>query len=106
MGRYYVQINQAYALEITSGFAREKLIEELDLVRSVREAGADPLDSRPHIEYELTTTKRVSDDNIMFIYKLIIQSGVEKPLAQSVLINTSLIDDRWKVVDYRNFSGE
>jgi hypothetical protein len=95
---YYVQIDQAAAVEFTAALARHRLQEELQTVAQIRR-GSAVAQARPKIEYHLTRTQ-VDGRQRLFVYDLTITPLLVPPIAKKVLIITEQFGEGWKVINF------
>ena len=95
---YYVQIDQAHALEFTAALARDKLQRELQLVAPARRGGS-VAQARPKIEYT-RTQRRPEGRQILFLYALTIKPTQVPPMFTQVLITTEQLGEQWKVINF------
>lgn len=98
MQAYYVQIDQAQALEYTNGLARERLHEELQRVASLRR-GSSLEQARPKISYTLARTQS-EDRQVLLVYDLTITPPQVKPIPKKVLIIVEQFGKDWKVINF------
>jgi hypothetical protein len=95
---YYVQIDQAAALEFTTALARERLQRELQLVAPIRRGGSVE-QARPKVEYSLVRTQP-DGRQVLFVYDLTITPTHVSPMAKKVLIITDQFAGQWKVINF------
>jgi hypothetical protein len=95
---YYVQIDQAQALEFTTALARERLQRELQLVAPIRRGGSVE-QARPKVEYNLVRTQP-DGRQVLFVYDLTITPTHVSPMVKKVLIITDQFAGQWKVINF------
>jgi hypothetical protein len=95
---YYVQIDQAQALEFTTGLARERLQQELQLVASLRR-GSSLEQARPKVSYSLARTQSAGQQ-VLVVYDLTITPPQVKPILKKILIITEQFGEQWKVINF------
>jgi hypothetical protein len=95
---YYVQIDQAQALEFTSGLARERLRQELQQVAPLRR-GSSLEQARPRVSYTLTRTQP-EGRQVLLVYDLTITPPQVKPIPKKILIITEPVGEQWKVINF------
>jgi transposase len=95
---YYVQIDQAQALEFTTGLARERLQQELQQVASLRR-GSSLEQARPKVSYTLARTQS-EGQQVLVVYDLTITPPQVKPMLKKILIITELLGEQWKVINF------
>jgi hypothetical protein len=95
---YYVQIDQAEAVDYTAALARQRLQEELQTVVRIRRGGA-LAQARPKVQYSLARTE-VDGRQRLFIYDLVITPPHVPQIAKKVLIITEQFGEDWKVINF------
>jgi hypothetical protein len=95
---YYVQIDQAQALEFTSGLARERLRQELQQVAPLRR-GSSLEQARPKVSYTLVRTQP-EGRQVLLVYDLAITPPQVKPILKKILIITEQVGEQWKVINF------
>ena len=95
---YYVQIDQAQALEFTTGLARERLHQELQRVASLRQ-GSSIEQARPQVSLTLTRTQP-EGQQVLLLYDLTITPPQVKPILKKILIIMEQRREQWKVINF------
>ena len=95
---YYVQIDQAQALEFTAGLARERLHEELQRVASLRR-GSSLEQARPRVSYTLARTQS-EGQQVLLVYDLTITPPQFKPILKKILLIMEQPGEHWKVINF------
>jgi hypothetical protein len=95
---YYVQIDQAQALEFTTGLARERLRQELQQVASLRR-GSSLEQARPKVSYTLSRTQP-EGQQVLLVYDLTITPPHVKPMLKKILLITEQVGAQWKVINF------
>jgi hypothetical protein len=95
---YYVQIDQARALEFSTGLARERLQQELQQVTQLRRSG-DLERARPQVSYTLDRTQP-EGRQVLLIYDLTITPPQVAPILKKILIITEQLGEEWKVINF------
>ncbi len=95
---YYVQIDQAQALEFTIGLARERLHQELQRVASLRQGTSLEL-ARPHVSYTLARTQADGHQTLL-VYDLTITPPQVKPISKKILLIMEQRREQWKVLNF------
>jgi transposase len=98
MQAYYVQIDQAQALEFTAGLARERLHQELQRVASLRR-GSSLEQARPQVSYTLAHTQS-EGQQVLLVYDLTITPPQVKPILKKILIIMEQAGEQWKVLNF------
>lgn len=94
---YFVEIDQARALPLTSGLARSKLEEELSLVEKVRHT-VDAAEAKPSIFYQRKDA-HVEGDHARLSYDLTIRQGRDET-QRSALISVERENGKWTVGNF------
>ena len=98
MQAYYVQIDQAQALELSSGLAHERLRQELQQVAPLRRSGS--LDqARPKASYTLARAQH-EGRQVLLVYDLTITPPQVMPILKKILIITEQLGEQWKVINF------
>src|SRR5262245_35111766 len=95
---YYVQIDQAQALEYTTGLAHERLRQELQQVAPLRRGGSLE-QARPKVSYTLARTQP-EGRQVLLVYDLTIAPPQVKPILKKILIITEQLGEQWKVINF------
>jgi hypothetical protein len=95
---YYVQIDQAQALEFTTGLAQERLRQELQQVEPLRRGGGLE-QARPKVSYTLARTQP-EGQQVLLVYDLTITPPQVKPILKKILIITEQLGEQWKVINF------
>jgi len=102
---YLIELNQAEALSLASGLAKEKLLKEIELLRGARIASDELQLAKPFIDYEMSRRADQDESHVMFNYLLTIEPKSGGKIEQEVLISTVLEKGRWKVNNFENYRG-
>ena len=95
---YYVQIDQAQALEFTAGLAHQRLREELQQVAQLRRGGSLE-QARPKVSYTLARTQP-EGRQMLLVYDLTITPPQVAPMLKKILIITEQLGEQWKVINF------
>jgi hypothetical protein len=98
MQAYYVQIDQAQALEFSTGLAHERLRQELQQVAPLRR-GNNLEQARPKVSYTLARAQP-EGRQVLLVYDLTITPSQVKPMLKKILIITEQLGDQWKVINF------
>ncbi len=102
--RYFIELNQRGALELSTGLAEDKLKKEIELLKGVRSApDLDLSQHKPFIDYKLVNTQKRSDASISFFYDVTIKSKGGDEYKRQAVLTTVQIDGRWKVTNFDTF---
>ncbi len=94
---YFVEVDQARALALSSGLARSKLEEELSLVEKVRQS-YDPEQAKPSIYY-VRRDSQVQGEHARMTYDITIKQGRDES-KRNALISVELTDGKWTVGNF------
>jgi hypothetical protein len=103
MQAYYVHIDQAQAMEFTTGLASERLRQELQRVASLRQ-GRTLEQARPKVSYTLARTQP-EGQQVLLIYDLTITPAHVPPMLKKILIITERLGEQWKVINFAEADG-
>ena len=99
---YYQHANQDVALLLSDALAADKLKDEIERLRTVRNPTEQPHEM-PSIKYKMMGKKIEGENQVFFRYRLTIKSsGLDTPL-RNVVIQTELIDKQWKVINFDEY---
>ncbi len=102
--RYFVELNQRGALEITTGLAAKKLQKEIELTQSVRMTpDLDLAKHKPFLDYELVKSQRREDDSVTFFYEVTIENPDGEDGKREVVVSTAQFDGAWRVTNFDTF---
>ena len=100
---YYQRADQEAALRLSYSLAAEKLKDEIALVRGARRQGELPAEM-PEIIFEKLAQKTDDENMVFFNYRLTIKNTASSSPVRNVIIFTELIDGRWKVVNFDEYT--
>jgi hypothetical protein len=106
--RYFIEVNQAHALEISSGLATDKLRKEIELLkggaREFQEGEREFHQHKPFIDYKMEQRTDQNPDHIFFLYHLTIEprQGSGK-MERKILISAVRENDRWTINNYEDY---
>ena len=100
---YYQRADQEAALRLSDSLAAEKLKDEIALVRGARRQGELPSEM-PEIIFEKLTQKANEANQVFFNYRLTIKNTESSSPVRNVIIFTELIDGRWTVINFDEYT--
>ncbi|NIR49623.1 hypothetical protein GWO43_14125 [candidate division KSB1 bacterium] len=105
--RYFIELNQRGALDLSTGLAVDKLNKEIELTQSVRmEPNLELSKHRPFIDYELVNTQQRKDETVTLFFDVTIeQKGGYKYQREAVLSATEL-EGTWKISNFDIFDRD
>ncbi len=103
--RYFVEMNQARALELAEGLAAEKLRQEIDLLKGAARAfeGGEGEFHRlkPYTDYTLRKRSEKDEAHVLFIYTIKIEARQDTTtLHRELVLNTVRENGRWRVNNF------
>ena len=105
--RYFIELNQAHALEIASGLAADKLRKEIDLLkggaRDFQEGEREFHQHKPFIDYKMIQRTDQNADRVFFLYHLTIEPRQGGKMEREILVSTIREDGRWSVNNYEDY---
>lgn len=100
---YYLHANQAMALRLSGGLAKEKLKSEIEILREVR-SGSDQSQVKPNLEYKQVGKKIEDENRVFFRYQLIIKGTSFSNTVRNTVIFTELIEGQWQVTNFDEYT--
>ncbi len=100
---YYQRADQETALRMCEALASEKLMDEIQLVRTVRRRGELPSET-PEVRFEMRTRRSNHENHVLFNYRLTIKNTNSSSSSRNVIIVTELIDAHWKIINFEEYS--
>lgn len=103
--RYLIELNQAGALEISSGLAADKLRKEIESLKGSARAFEDGEREfhslKPFIDFSLKARTDNDAEHVAFAYHITIEprQGSGK-MHREILVNTTRTEGRWLVSNY------
>ncbi|MFQ5708943.1 MAG: hypothetical protein ACE5HO_15910 [bacterium] len=102
--RYFIELNQQGALQVSEGLAQDKLKKEIELLKGVRSApDLDLSKSKPFIDYKLMETRQMDEQAIALFYDVSIKSKGGDKYKRQVVLTTSPVNGVWKVVNFDTY---
>lgn len=106
--RYFVEMDQAHALELASGLAAEKLRKEIDLLKGAARAfdgGEREFHQlKPFTDFVMLDRDPKTDENaerVLYIYEIRIESRQDtSKMKRAFVINTVKEEGRWIVSNF------
>lgn len=102
--RYFIELNQRGALELSTGLATEKLNKEIALTQSVRmEPNLELSKHRPFIDYKLANTQAREDDSVTLFFDITIEQKGGHKYQKEAVLSAVLIEGIWKINNFDIF---
>lgn len=103
--RYFVEMNQAHALELASGLAAEKLRQEIELLKGAArafEGGENEFHRlKPYTDYKLIKRTNKDETHALFIYQIKIEARQDTTtMRRELVLNTVRENGRWTVNNF------
>ena len=99
---YYLHANQQMALRLSDGLAKQKLEDEIELLRKIR-SGSEMSKAQPHIKYKQVGKKSDDENQVVFRYELTIEDTNISDTVRNAVILTESIDGQWKVINFDEY---
>ena len=105
--RYFIELNQRGALELSTGLAIDKLNKEIGLLQSVRrEPNLDLSKHKPLIDYELINAQERDGESATLYYDVIIQRKSGDQVTREQVISVTKVGGVWKVNNFETFTKD
>ena len=103
--RYFIELNQAGALEIANGLAAEKLRKEITLLKGTArtfEGGEQEFHrAKPFIDYRMAQRTDQDAEHVMFIYNVSIEARQNnEKMEREIVLSTVRENGRWRVNNF------
>ncbi|MFQ5675229.1 MAG: hypothetical protein ACE5G1_04970 [bacterium] len=101
--RYFIELNQRGALELSTGLATDKLRKEIELTQNIRmQPDLDLSKAKPFLDYKLAN-KQNRDNAVTFYYDVTIENPEGADYNRQVVLTTVEIEGIWKVNNFDTF---
>lgn len=102
--RYFIELNQRGALELSTGLATDKLNDEIELTQSIRMTpDLDLSKHKPFLDYELVRTQKRQDNSVALFYDITIENPNGADTKREVVLTTVEVEGMWKVANFDTF---
>lgn len=102
--RYFIELNQRGALELSTGLATDKLNKEIELTQNIRMLpNLDLAQHKPFLDYELVNRQNRGENSVTFFYDVTIESKNGEDYKRELILTTILLNDEWKVNNFDTF---
>ena len=102
--RYFIELNQRGALELSTGLAVDKLKKEIELTQSIRMTpNLDLAKARPFLDYKLVREQERRDNSTTLYYDVTIETPGDRDSKREVVLSTTRVDGIWKVSNFETF---
>jgi len=102
--RYFIELNQRGALELSTGLATEKLNKEIELTQNIRMLpNLDLAQHKPFLDYELVNKQSRSENSVTFFYDVTIENKNGEDYKRELILTTVDMDGDWKVNNFDTF---
>jgi hypothetical protein len=100
VGRYYVEIHHARALELAAGPAAARVEREMALLIEARRPGAGAVPSHPRVYFERVGDPEEREGAVRITYRLSVEVPMGRPLERHVSVELRKVGDAWRVVNF------
>lgn len=102
--RYFIELNQRGALELSSGLATKKLQKEIELTQSIRmQPNLDLSKHKPFLDYKLVNQQNRGERSVTFYYDVTIENRSGDNYKRQLVLTTVENDGVWKVNNFDTF---
>lgn len=102
--RYFIELNQRGALELSTGLATDKLNKEIELTQNIRMLpNLDLAQHKPFLDYELVNKQSRSENSVTFFYDVTIENKNGEDYKRELTLTTVILDGNWKVNNFDTF---
>ena len=102
--RYFIELNQRGALELSTGLATDKLKKEIELTQNIRMLpNLDLAQHKPFLDYELVNKQTRSENSVTFFYDVTIENKNGEDYKRELILTTVILDGDWKVNNFDTF---
>ena len=102
--RYFIELNQRGALELSTGLATDKLNKEIELTQNIRMLpNLDLAQHKPFLDYELVNKQSRGENSVTFFYDVTIESKNGEDYKRELTLTTVILDGEWKVNNFDTF---
>lgn len=105
--RYFIELNQRGAKELSTGLAAKKLQEEIELTQNVRmQSDMDLSKHKPFLDYKLVN-RNDNDGSVTFYYDVTIESsGGGQSYQRQVVLTAVEEEGKWMINNFDTFLKE
>lgn len=102
--RYFIELNQRGALELSTGLATKKLQKEIELTQNIRMLpNLDLAQHKPFLDYEFQEIKEGKDGTYALYYDITIENPGGTDHKREVILTAVEIDGEWRVNNFDTF---
>jgi len=102
--RYFIELNQRGALELSTGLATDKLNKEIELTQNIRMLpNLDLAQHKPFLDYELVNKQSRGENFVTFFYDVTIENKNGEDYKRELTLTTVILDGEWKVNNFDTF---
>ena len=102
--RYFIELNQRGALEVSTGLATDKLKKEIELTQNIRmQPNLDLAQHKPFLDYELVNKQNRGENSVTFYYDVTIENKNGEDYKRELTLTTVILDGDWKVNNFDTF---
>ena len=105
--RYFIELNQRGAMEISTGLAVKKLQTEIELTQNIRmQPNLDLAQSKPFLDYELVRIQDGKGETVTLFYEVTIENPGSKDYKREVVLTAAKLNGNWKISNFDTFIKE
>lgn len=102
--RYFIELNQRGALELSTGLATDKLKKEIELTQNIRmQPNLDLAQHKPFLDYEMVNKQTRGESSVTFHYDVTIENNSGEDYKRELILTTVFIDGDWRVNNFDTF---
>lgn len=102
--RYFIELNQRGALELSTGLAVKKLKQEIELTQNVRMTpDLDLAKSKPFLDYKLVRTQAINDETATLFYDVSIENPGGEDAEREIVLSAAKVLGVWKISNFETF---
>ena len=102
--RYFIELNQRGALDVSTGLATDKLNKEIELTQNIRMVpNLDLAKHKPFLDYELVNKQKRGENSVTFYYDVTIENRNGDDYKRELTLTTIILNGEWKVNNFDTF---
>jgi len=102
--RYFIELNQRGALELSTSLASDKLKEEIQLTQGIRTTpDLDLAKHKPFLDYQLVRESERGKDAATLYYDVTIENPGGTDRKRELVVSTTKTDGVWLVSNFDTF---
>ncbi len=102
--RYFIELNQRGAIELSTGLATKKLQKEIELTQNIRMLpNLDLAQHKPFLDYKFREMQESKEGTYALYYDISIENPGGTAHKREVVVSTIKVDGKWKVNNFDTF---